>query len=58
MISASSPRFAVITNIPAGETAEFKVPNGMDGRYVYIGVTGREEYLTLCEVEVFGSALD
>ncbi|XP_033958261.1 fucolectin-2-like [Pseudochaenichthys georgianus] len=55
---AENPRFANITSIPAGETAEFKVPNGMDGRYVYIGVTGREEYLTLCEVEVFGSALD
>ncbi|KAI4811418.1 hypothetical protein KUCAC02_014327 [Chaenocephalus aceratus] len=55
---ADNPRFAVITSIPAGETAEFKVPNGMDGRYVYIGVPGREEYLTLCEVEVFGSALD
>ncbi|KAI4811411.1 hypothetical protein KUCAC02_014321 [Chaenocephalus aceratus] len=55
---AENPRFAVITSIPAGETAEFKVPNGMDGRYVYIGVPGRKEYLTLCEVEVFGSALD
>ncbi|XP_033997451.1 fucolectin-4-like [Trematomus bernacchii] len=55
---ADNPRFAVITSIPAGQTAEFKVPNGMDGRYVYIGITGRQEYLTLCEVEVFGSALD
>ncbi|KAI4811419.1 hypothetical protein KUCAC02_014328 [Chaenocephalus aceratus] len=55
---ADNPRFANITSIPAGETAEFKVPNGMDGRYVYIGVPGREESLTLCEVEVFGSALD
>ncbi|KAK1880927.1 Fucolectin-1 [Dissostichus eleginoides] len=55
---ADNPRFAVITSIPSGETAEFQVPNGMDGRYVYIGITGRQEYLTLCEVEVFGSALD
>ncbi|KAL3059622.1 hypothetical protein OYC64_014261 [Pagothenia borchgrevinki] len=55
---ADNPRFAVITSIPARETAEFKVPNGMDGRYVYIGIPGRKEYLTLCEVEVFGSALD
>ncbi|KAK1880597.1 Fucolectin-4 [Dissostichus eleginoides] len=55
---ADNPRFAVITSIPAGRTAEFKVPNGMDGRYVYIGIPGRQEYLTLCEVEVFGSALD
>ncbi|KAL3064842.1 hypothetical protein OYC64_000964 [Pagothenia borchgrevinki] len=54
---AYNPRFAVITSIPAGQTVEFKVPNGMDGRYVYIGVTGRKS-LALCEVEVFGSALD
>ncbi|XP_034089828.1 uncharacterized protein LOC117557984 isoform X2 [Gymnodraco acuticeps] len=55
---AENPRFAVITSIPAGETVEFHDDNGMDGRYVYIGVPGRREYLTLCEVEVFGSALD
>ncbi|KAI4810556.1 hypothetical protein KUCAC02_013496 [Chaenocephalus aceratus] len=55
---ADNPRFALITSMTASETAEFKVPNGMDGRYVYIGVPGRKEYLTLCEVEVFGSALD
>ncbi|XP_034001582.1 fucolectin-4-like [Trematomus bernacchii] len=55
---AHNPRFAVITSIPAGHTTEFKVPNGMDGRYVYIGIPDRQEYLTLCEVEVFGSALD
>ncbi|XP_033958266.1 fucolectin-1-like [Pseudochaenichthys georgianus] len=55
---ADNPRFAVMTSIPAGETVEFHDDNGMDGRYVYIGVPGREEFLTLCEVEVFGSALD
>ncbi|KAK1895062.1 Fucolectin-1 [Dissostichus eleginoides] len=55
---AYNPRFALITSIPAGQTAEFEVANGMDGRYVYIGIPGRKEYLTLCEVEVFGSALD
>ncbi|XP_034001580.1 fucolectin-like [Trematomus bernacchii] len=55
---ADNPRFAVIASIPSGHTVEFKVPNGMDGRYVYIGVPGRHEWLTLCEVEVFGSALD
>ncbi|KAI9515426.1 hypothetical protein NQZ68_026160 [Dissostichus eleginoides] len=51
---ADNPRFAVITSIPSGQTAEFLVPNGMDGRYVYIGIPGRQEYLTLCEVEVYG----
>nr|XP_033958267.1 fucolectin-4-like isoform X1 [Pseudochaenichthys georgianus] len=55
---ADNPRFAVITSIPAGETVEFHDDNGLDGRYVYIGVPGREEFLTLCEVEVVGAALD
>ncbi|KAI4811251.1 hypothetical protein KUCAC02_014165, partial [Chaenocephalus aceratus] len=55
---ADNPRFANITSIPPGYTVEFKVPKGMDGRYVYIGIPGRWEYLILCEVEVFGSALD
>ncbi|KAI9515402.1 hypothetical protein NQZ68_026136 [Dissostichus eleginoides] len=55
---AYNPRFALITSIPGGVTHEFKVPDGMDGRYVYIGITGRHEWLTLCEVEVYGSALD
>ncbi|KAF3839207.1 hypothetical protein F7725_017924 [Dissostichus mawsoni] len=54
---ADNPRFAVITSIPSGQTAEFQVPNGMDGRYVYIGIPGRQEYLTLCEVEVYGCAV-
>ncbi|KAK1895688.1 Fucolectin-5 [Dissostichus eleginoides] len=45
-------------SIPSGQTTEFEVANGMDGRYVYIGIPGRKEWLTLCEVEVFGSALD
>ncbi|XP_034001801.1 fucolectin-7-like [Trematomus bernacchii] len=55
---AYNPRFAVIASIPSGHTVEFKVPNGMDGRYVYIGIPGRKGLLILCEVEVFGSALD
>ncbi|XP_054478165.1 uncharacterized protein LOC129110029 [Anoplopoma fimbria] len=49
-------RCAEITSIPAGGVAEFKC-EGMDGRYVNI-VIPREEYLTLCEVEVYGSPLD
>ncbi|KAF3839211.1 hypothetical protein F7725_017928 [Dissostichus mawsoni] len=50
---ADNPRFAVITSIPAVQGS-----HGMDGRYVYIGIPGRKVFLTLCEVEVFGSALD
>ncbi|XP_074540317.1 uncharacterized protein LOC141801240 [Halichoeres trimaculatus] len=53
----NNPRCAVIENIPAGATAEFKC-NGMDGRFVNIVIPGRAEYLTLCEVEVYGSVLD
>ncbi|XP_066479181.1 fucolectin-4-like [Tiliqua scincoides] len=29
--------------------------NGQEGRYVSISIPGRAEYLTLCEVEVYGS---
>lgn len=51
-----NPRCAVITSIPAGGAAEFQC-NGMDGRYVNI-VIPREDFLSLCEVEVYGSVLD
>uniref|UniRef100_A0A3P8RP42 Si:ch211-215k15.4 n=1 Tax=Amphiprion percula TaxID=161767 RepID=A0A3P8RP42_AMPPE len=53
----NNPRCAVITSIPAGAVTEFKC-NRMDGRYVNIVIPGREEFLTLCEVEVYGSRLD
>uniref|UniRef100_A0A3P9Q8C9 Si:ch211-215k15.4 n=1 Tax=Poecilia reticulata TaxID=8081 RepID=A0A3P9Q8C9_POERE len=32
--------------------------NGMDGRYINVFIPGRNEYLTLCEVEVYASQLD
>ncbi|KAM9353560.1 uncharacterized protein ABDE67_005946 [Symphorus nematophorus] len=51
-----NPRCAVITSVPAGAVAEFQC-NGMDGRYVNIVIL-REEFLSLCEVEVYGSSLD
>ncbi|XP_035527560.1 uncharacterized protein LOC118335407 [Morone saxatilis] len=53
----NNPRCAVIPSIPASATAEFQC-NGMDGRYINIVIPGRREYLTLCEVEVYGSVLD
>ncbi|XP_042279125.1 fucolectin-7-like [Thunnus maccoyii] len=53
----NNPRCAVITHIPEGSTQTFQC-NGMDGRYVNIVIPGRAEYLTLCEVEVYGSRLD
>ncbi|XP_068592336.1 fucolectin-1-like [Cebidichthys violaceus] len=52
----NNTRCAVITSIPSGGVSEFQC-NGMDGRYINI-VIPREEFLTLCEVEVYGSVLD
>ncbi|KAI9515411.1 hypothetical protein NQZ68_026145 [Dissostichus eleginoides] len=53
----SNPRCTVISRIPPGFTETFQC-NGMDGRYVNIVIPGRNEYLALCEVEVYGSRLD
>ncbi|XP_068425717.1 fucolectin-3-like [Clinocottus analis] len=52
----NNTRCAVITSIPSGGVGEFQC-NGMDGRYVNV-VIPREEFLSLCEVEVYGSPLD
>ncbi|GAA6217223.1 fucolectin-7-like [Lates japonicus] len=54
----NNTRCAVITNIQAGAVAEFQCDGGMDGRYVNVVIPGREEFLSLCEVEVYGSRLD
>ncbi|KAF3855692.1 hypothetical protein F7725_016415 [Dissostichus mawsoni] len=48
-----NPICAVISSIEAGTSKTFEC-NGMDGQYVTIVIRGREEYLTLCEVEVTG----
>lgn len=53
----NNTRCAVITNIPADGVSDFKC-NGMDGRYVNIVIPDKEEFLSLCEVEVYGSILD
>ncbi|KAM6949149.1 fucolectin [Aplochiton taeniatus] len=53
----NNPRCAVISSIPAGATYQFRC-NAMDGRYVNVVIPGRVEYLTLCEVEVYGSPLE
>ncbi|XP_075937416.1 uncharacterized protein LOC142938089 [Anarhichas minor] len=56
-----NPRCAVITSIPSGGVEEFQCNgmdgHGMDGRYVNV-VIPRQEQLSLCEVEVYGSSLD
>ncbi|XP_051728528.1 uncharacterized protein si:ch73-359m17.2 isoform X7 [Ctenopharyngodon idella] len=43
---------ATVVSIPLGETQTF-VFKPIRGRYVNIFIPGRNEYLTLCEVEVF-----
>ncbi|XP_012987470.2 macrophage mannose receptor 1 [Esox lucius] len=50
----NNPRCANITEIPEGQTASFECFE-MEGRYVIIDIPNRAEYLTLCEVEVYGS---
>ncbi|KAL3064838.1 hypothetical protein OYC64_000963 [Pagothenia borchgrevinki] len=53
----NNSRCAVITSIPAGGASAFDC-KGMDGRFVNIVIPGRDEFLSLCEVEVYGSRLD
>ncbi|XP_042345192.1 fucolectin-5-like isoform X2 [Plectropomus leopardus] len=53
----NNARCAVITSIPAGGVGEFQC-NGTDGRYVNVVIPEREDFLSLCEVEVYGSRLD
>ncbi|XP_069549454.1 uncharacterized protein [Brachyistius frenatus] len=53
----ANPRCAVISSIAAGTSQTFEC-EGMEGRYVNIVIPGRKEYLTLCEVEVFGEEYD
>ncbi|XP_007569935.1 fucolectin-1-like [Poecilia formosa] len=52
-----NPRCGVITVSPGKSLYEFDC-NGMEGRYVNIIIPDRTEYLTLCEVEVYGSTLE
>ncbi|XP_051577215.1 fucolectin-6-like [Myxocyprinus asiaticus] len=51
-----NPRCAVVSSIAPGFSTSFEC-NGMVGRYVNIVIPGRYEYLTLCEVEVYGSPI-
>ncbi|XP_047454989.1 uncharacterized protein LOC125016511 [Mugil cephalus] len=50
----ANQRCAVISSIAAGASQTFEC-NGMEGRYINIVIPGRREFLTLCEVEVFGA---
>ncbi|KAG9283890.1 fucolectin-like [Astyanax mexicanus] len=50
-----NPRCGVIEST-GSPTVTFQC-NGMEGRYVNVVISGRREYLTLCEVEVYGVPL-
>ena len=43
----------MVSSIRGGASKTFQC-YGMVGRYVNIVILGRREYLTLCEVEVYG----
>ncbi|XP_075703622.1 fucolectin-4-like [Rhinoderma darwinii] len=49
----NNPSCAEITNIPNGGTTTFQC-NNMAGQYVNIILPGKNTYLQLCEVQVFG----
>ncbi|OCT77237.1 hypothetical protein XELAEV_18032436mg [Xenopus laevis] len=48
----NNPVCSTITNI--SQATITLSCNGLEGRYVSVVIPGREEYLTLCEVEVYG----
>ncbi|XP_051947955.1 uncharacterized protein LOC127619190 [Xyrauchen texanus] len=50
----NNPRCAVIPSIAAGASASYSC-SGMEGRYVNVFIPGHQTYLTLCEVEVYGT---
>nr|XP_046176436.1 uncharacterized protein LOC124008884 [Oncorhynchus gorbuscha] len=50
----NNPRCDVISHIPAGKTNTFQC-NEIEGRYVVVVIYVRKEYLTLCELEVYGT---
>uniref|UniRef100_A0A667Y696 Si:ch211-215k15.4 n=1 Tax=Myripristis murdjan TaxID=586833 RepID=A0A667Y696_9TELE len=50
----NNPRCAVVSQMARGVTETFQC-NGMVGRYINLIIPGRKEFLTLCEVEVYGN---
>ncbi|XP_069510554.1 pentraxin fusion protein-like isoform X2 [Ambystoma mexicanum] len=51
-----NPRCGTIFRLGYGETISFNC-NGMEGQYVTVIIPNREEYLSLCEVQVFATPL-
>ncbi|XP_072363998.1 fucolectin-like [Scyliorhinus torazame] len=50
----NNPICATINSLAAGESETFECRR-MRGRYVNVIIPGRHEYLSLCEVEIYGS---
>ncbi|XP_052458932.1 fucolectin-4-like [Carassius gibelio] len=50
----NNPRCGVTSLVPAGSSVSFSC-GGMEGRYVNMYIPNIQEYLTLCEVEVYGT---
>ncbi|XP_072548654.1 fucolectin-1-like [Salminus brasiliensis] len=53
----NNPKCAVISSIDKQNPVMTFECNGMEGRYINVVIPGRKEYLTLCEVEVYGAPL-
>ncbi|XP_026113399.1 fucolectin-like [Carassius auratus] len=51
----NNPRCGVTSLAPAGSSVSFFC-GGMEGRYVNMYIPNIQKYLTLCEVEVYGTA--
>ncbi|XP_052458926.1 fucolectin-5-like [Carassius gibelio] len=51
----NNPRCGVTSLVPAGSSVSFSC-GGMEGRYVNMYLPNIQQYLTLCEVEVYGTA--
>nr|XP_014354455.1 PREDICTED: fucolectin-like [Latimeria chalumnae] len=49
----SNPVCGMVTSVSVGSKLTFCC-KGMEGHYISINIPGRNEYLTLCEVEVMG----
>ncbi|XP_033011947.1 fucolectin-like [Lacerta agilis] len=53
----SNPLCGTITNTSLGSVSTLNC-NWLKGRYVSVNIPGRAEYLTLCEVEVYGTKVE
>ncbi|XP_069822710.1 uncharacterized protein [Dendropsophus ebraccatus] len=52
-----NPRCGVVFRMNYGETLSFNC-RGMEGRYITIVIPEQKQYLSLCEVQVFGEPLE